>query len=99
MGKCNCAIPIERDMTLSAEADRKLYPWATCLTGAFQTKEWGYALVRVDERGIGGSQGRLDPFGIERSGKIQADAEGQGTFQRLQSRNMRSLCQQSQSVS
>ncbi|CAH0020304.1 unnamed protein product [Clonostachys rhizophaga] len=44
------------------------------------TKEYGYALVRVDARGIGGSQGRLDPFGMERSLLIQADAEGQDLY-------------------
>jgi predicted acyl esterase len=43
-----------------------------------QCKEYGYALLRVDSRGIGGSQGKLDPFGLERSLDTQADAEGQG---------------------
>ncbi|CAI7587939.1 unnamed protein product [Penicillium manginii] len=40
-------------------------------------REYGYTLLRVDVRGIGGSQGKLDPFGLERSEKIQEDAEGQ----------------------
>ncbi|KAL4894162.1 alpha/beta-hydrolase [Aspergillus ambiguus] len=43
-------------------------------------KEYGYALLRVDSRGVGGSQGKLDPFGLERSAKIQADAEGQDLY-------------------
>ncbi|CAI7595501.1 unnamed protein product [Penicillium viridicatum] len=43
-------------------------------------REYGYALLRVDSRGIGGSQGKLDPFGLERSLKIQADAEGQDLY-------------------
>ncbi|KAE8321178.1 alpha/beta-hydrolase [Aspergillus sergii] len=43
-------------------------------------REYGYALLRVDVRGIGGSQGKLDPFGLERSEKIQADAEGQDLY-------------------
>ncbi|KAL4912675.1 alpha/beta-hydrolase [Aspergillus aurantiobrunneus] len=42
--------------------------------------DYGYALLRVDARGVGGSQGRLDPFGLERSEKIQADAEGQDLY-------------------
>lgn len=45
-----------------------------------QCRDYGYALLRVDARGVGGSQGKLDPFGLERSVKIQADAEGQGIF-------------------
>ncbi|KAM6506701.1 hypothetical protein FSOLCH5_013676 [Fusarium solani] len=44
------------------------------------TKQYGYALVRVDSRGIGGSQGRLDPFGMERSIQLKADAEGQDLY-------------------
>ncbi|KPM43189.1 hypothetical protein AK830_g3364 [Neonectria ditissima] len=44
------------------------------------TKEYGYALLRVDARGVGGSQGRLDPFGLERSVEIQGDAEGQDLY-------------------
>lgn len=47
-------------------------------TNIKQTKDFGYALLRVDARGIGGSQGKLDPFGLERSLVIQDDAEGQG---------------------
>ncbi|RAK76708.1 CocE/NonD family hydrolase [Aspergillus fijiensis CBS 313.89] len=43
-------------------------------------REYGYALLRVDVRGVGGSQGKLDPFGLERSEKIQADAEGQDLY-------------------
>ncbi|PLB45060.1 alpha/beta-hydrolase [Aspergillus steynii IBT 23096] len=43
-------------------------------------REYGYALLRVDARGIGGSQGRLDPFGLERSIAIRADAEGQDLY-------------------
>ncbi|PYH72186.1 alpha/beta-hydrolase [Aspergillus vadensis CBS 113365] len=43
-------------------------------------KEYCYALLRVDSRGIGGSQGKLDPFGLERSVQIQADAEGQDLY-------------------
>ncbi|KAG4262323.1 hypothetical protein FPRO04_12860 [Fusarium proliferatum] len=43
-------------------------------------QEYGYALLRVDERGIGNSEGRLDPFGLERSVKIQADAQGQDLY-------------------
>ncbi|GKZ37454.1 hypothetical protein AbraIFM66950_009004 [Aspergillus brasiliensis] len=43
-------------------------------------KEYNYALLRVDSRGIGGSQGKLDPFGLERSVQIQADAEGQDLY-------------------
>ncbi|KAF5646513.1 acyl esterase [Fusarium tjaetaba] len=43
-------------------------------------QEYGYALLRVDERGIGNSEGRLDPFGLERSFEIQADAEGQDLY-------------------
>ncbi|KAE8310428.1 alpha/beta-hydrolase [Aspergillus transmontanensis] len=43
-------------------------------------REYGYALLRVDVRGIGGSQGKLDPFGLERSEKTQADAEGQDLY-------------------
>ncbi|KAJ4328913.1 hypothetical protein N0V84_000702 [Fusarium piperis] len=41
------------------------------------TKGFGYAILRVDARGIGRSQGKLDPFGLERSLLIQDDAEGQ----------------------
>ncbi|KAI8670559.1 PepX-C domain-containing protein [Fusarium keratoplasticum] len=44
------------------------------------TKDFGYALLRVDARGIGGSQGKLDPFGLERSLVIQDDAEGQDLY-------------------
>ncbi|KAL2694828.1 hypothetical protein Neosp_001416 [[Neocosmospora] mangrovei] len=44
------------------------------------TKDFGYALLRVDARGIGGSQGKLDPFGLERSLLIQEDAEGQDLY-------------------
>ncbi|KAI8720095.1 PepX-C domain-containing protein [Fusarium sp. LHS14.1] len=44
------------------------------------TKDFGYALLRVDARGIGGSQGKLDPFGLERSLLIQDDAEGQDLY-------------------
>ncbi|RSL69849.1 hypothetical protein CEP53_002079 [Fusarium sp. AF-6] len=44
------------------------------------TKDFGYALLRVDARGIGGSQGKLDPFGLERSLLIQNDAEGQDLY-------------------
>ncbi|KAJ6092183.1 hypothetical protein N7467_004152 [Penicillium canescens] len=47
---------------------------------AIWCREFGYALLRVDARGIGGSQGRLDPFGLERSVAIQADAEGQDLY-------------------
>ncbi|KAM0230069.1 hypothetical protein ACHAP5_011458 [Fusarium lateritium] len=43
-------------------------------------KEYGYALLRVDGRGTANSEGRLDPFGIERSNEIQADAEGQDLY-------------------
>ncbi|KAF5703326.1 acyl esterase [Fusarium mundagurra] len=43
-------------------------------------QEYGYALLRVDERGIGNSEGRLDPFGLERSFEIKADAEGQDLY-------------------
>ncbi|KAL3483127.1 alpha/beta-hydrolase [Aspergillus germanicus] len=43
-------------------------------------REYGYALLRVDARGIGGSEGRLDPFGLERSVLINADAEGQDLY-------------------
>ncbi|CAI7673665.1 unnamed protein product [Penicillium pancosmium] len=43
-------------------------------------RDYGYALLRVDTRGIGGSQGKLDPFGLERSLQIQADAEGQDLY-------------------
>ncbi|GLA17242.1 hypothetical protein AnigIFM62618_004373 [Aspergillus niger] len=43
-------------------------------------KEYNYALIRVDSRGICGSQGKLDPFGLERSLQIQADAEGQDLY-------------------
>ncbi|KAF5529122.1 acyl esterase, partial [Fusarium napiforme] len=39
-------------------------------------QEYGYAILRVDERGIGNS----DPFGLERSFEIQADAEGQDLY-------------------
>ncbi|KAL4888829.1 alpha/beta-hydrolase [Aspergillus ambiguus] len=42
--------------------------------------KYGYALLRVDTRGIGGSQGKLDPFGLERSVQLQADAEGQDLY-------------------
>ncbi|KAL3472721.1 alpha/beta-hydrolase [Aspergillus californicus] len=41
-------------------------------------REYGYAILRVDSRGVGGSQGKLDPFGLERTSSIQADAERQG---------------------
>ncbi|KAI5926503.1 Alpha/Beta hydrolase protein [Camillea tinctor] len=44
------------------------------------TKEYGYALLRVDSRGIGGSEGKLDPFGLGRSLLIQDDAEGQDLY-------------------
>ncbi|KAL2827752.1 Alpha/Beta hydrolase protein [Aspergillus cavernicola] len=44
------------------------------------SKEYRYALPRVDVCGIGGSQGRLDPFGLERSVAIGADAEGQDLY-------------------
>jgi len=44
-----------------------------------QSKEFAYALVRVDIRGIGKSQGTLDVFGLQRSQDINNDAEGQGT--------------------
>ncbi|KAJ5777370.1 alpha/beta-hydrolase [Penicillium odoratum] len=43
-------------------------------------RDYGYALLRVDARGVGGSQGKLDPFGMERSLTIQADAEGQDLY-------------------
>ncbi|KAJ0417336.1 alpha/beta-hydrolase [Aspergillus carlsbadensis] len=43
-------------------------------------RDYGYALLRVDARGIGGSEGRLDPFGLERSVLIDADAEGQDLY-------------------
>ncbi|KAG9500600.1 hypothetical protein J7337_009082 [Fusarium musae] len=43
-------------------------------------QEYGYAILRVDERGIGNSEGRLDPFGLGRSFEIQADAEGQDLY-------------------
>ncbi|KAG5791714.1 hypothetical protein H9Q69_009249 [Fusarium xylarioides] len=43
-------------------------------------QEYGYALLRVDERGIGNSEGRLDPFGLGRSSQIQDDAEGQDLY-------------------
>nr|RBQ84083.1 hypothetical protein FVER53263_20651 [Fusarium verticillioides] len=43
-------------------------------------QEYGYAILRVDERGIGNSEGRLDPFGLGRSFDIQADAEGQDLY-------------------
>ncbi|KAH7412896.1 Alpha/Beta hydrolase protein [Cadophora sp. MPI-SDFR-AT-0126] len=44
---------------------------------AVWTHKFGYAIVRADTRGSGGSYGRLDPFGLERSLKLGADAEGQ----------------------
>ncbi|KAJ6020293.1 alpha/beta-hydrolase [Penicillium canescens] len=43
-------------------------------------RDYGYALLRVDTRGIGGSEGRLDPFGLERSVILDADAEGQDLY-------------------
>jgi len=43
-----------------------------------QSKDYGYALVRVDARGVGKSEGKLDPFGLERSREIGHDSEGQG---------------------
>ncbi|CAG9983862.1 unnamed protein product [Clonostachys byssicola] len=43
-------------------------------------REYGYALLRVDTRGIGGSEGKLDAFGLERSLEIKADAEGQDLY-------------------
>ncbi|CAJ0546534.1 Ff.00g011610.m01.CDS01 [Fusarium sp. VM40] len=48
-------------------------------------KDYGYALLRVDVRGIGGSEGKLDPFGMERSEIIQDDAEGQVEWAAAQS--------------
>lgn len=45
---------------------------------AAQTSEFGYAMVRVDVRGIGGSPGIFDPWGISRTRDIDADAEGNG---------------------
>ncbi|KAF5980770.1 acyl esterase [Fusarium coicis] len=44
----------------------------------------GYAILRVDERSIGNSEGWLDPFGLGRSFKIKADAEGQGYWAAMQ---------------
>ncbi|KAK0386807.1 hypothetical protein NLU13_6643 [Sarocladium strictum] len=41
------------------------------------THKHGYAIVRADTRGTGGSGGRFDPFGLERSLEINGDAEGQ----------------------
>lgn len=54
-----------------------------------QAKEYGYALLRVDSRGVGGSQGRLDPWSMERSLKVQGDAEGQGKQTVLHRNNIR----------
>ncbi|KAF1953130.1 alpha/beta-hydrolase [Byssothecium circinans] len=47
---------------------------------ALWTNEYGYAVVRADARGIGNSQGKLDPFGLERCVQVQADAEGQDIY-------------------
>lgn len=43
-----------------------------------QCKDYGYAVVRVDVRGSGGSPGVLDPFGIGRTALIGDDSEGLG---------------------
>ncbi|KNG83339.1 hypothetical protein ANOM_008394 [Aspergillus nomiae NRRL 13137] len=55
-------------------------------------REYGYALLRVDTRGIGGSQGKLDPFGLERSVNIQADAEGQDLYDIVEWAAVQSWC-------
>ncbi|KAM6505380.1 hypothetical protein FSOLCH5_014600 [Fusarium solani] len=42
------------------------------------SKEHGYAIVRADARGFGGSPGVLDAFGIGRTELIKEDSEAQG---------------------
>ncbi|KAF2415960.1 alpha/beta-hydrolase [Tothia fuscella] len=54
--------------------------------------DFGYALVRIDSRGIGNSEGRLDVFGIERSNKIGADAEGQDLYDIIEWIGTQSWC-------
>ncbi|KAH6975711.1 Alpha/Beta hydrolase protein [Ilyonectria destructans] len=48
------------------------------------TSEFGYALVRVDVRGIGGSPGIFDPWGISRTRSIDADAEGNDLYDTIE---------------
>ncbi|KAK4044336.1 Alpha/Beta hydrolase protein [Parachaetomium inaequale] len=43
-------------------------------------KEHGYAVVRCDVRGSGGSPGVLDPFGIGRTELIDDDSEGNDAY-------------------
>lgn len=44
----------------------------------WQSKDFGYAVVRIDCRGIGGTPGILDPFGLQRTIQSGQDAEGNG---------------------
>lgn len=45
-----------------------------------QTKEYGYAVVRIDCRGVGGTPGVLDPWGLQRTLETGQDAEGNGEY-------------------
>lgn len=43
-----------------------------------QSKEFSYAVVRIDCRGVGGTPGILDPWSLQRTIEMGQDAEGNG---------------------
>lgn len=43
-----------------------------------QSRDFGYAVVRIDCRGVGGTPGILDPWGLQRMTELGQDAEGNG---------------------
>ncbi|KAH7230334.1 Alpha/Beta hydrolase protein [Fusarium solani] len=82
---------------LDAKMNRKIVPLGpdACMEHAdpiIWTKEFGYALMRADTRGIGGSPGRLDPWGLERSQEIGADAEGQDLYDLIEWAGVQDWC-------
>lgn len=64
-----------------------LFGYVTCclihaaISNILQCKDYGYAVVRIDVRGSGGSPGVLDPFGMGRTALTGEDSEALGRFQ------------------
>ncbi|KAK4501153.1 hypothetical protein PRZ48_006959 [Zasmidium cellare] len=46
--------------------------------------ELGYAVVRIDSRGVGGTPGMLDPWGLQRSTELGEDAEGNDLYDAIE---------------
>ncbi|KAH8693586.1 Alpha/Beta hydrolase protein [Talaromyces proteolyticus] len=56
------------------------------------TKEFGYALIRIDCRGAGGTPGMLDPFGLQRTLQSGQDAEGNDLYDAIEWAARQSWC-------